>query len=52
MAALGVGRIIPLGFAGDDGEGFELVRALRAVRGVCLDRRVAHREHCSQPRDP
>jgi len=37
VSALGVGRILPLGFAGDDGEGFELVRALRAVRGACLD---------------
>ena len=26
LAALGVGRIIPVGFAGDDGEGFELIR--------------------------
>jgi len=34
LVALGVGRIIPLGFAGDDGEGFELGRALRAMPGV------------------
>ncbi len=31
LAALGIGQIIPLGFAGDDGEGFELVRALEAA---------------------
>ena len=31
LVALGVGTIIPLGFAGDDGEGFELCRALRAM---------------------
>jgi rfaE bifunctional protein kinase chain/domain len=37
LAALGVGEIIPLGFAGDDGEGFELVRALRALPGVQMD---------------
>lgn len=37
LAALGVGEIIPLGFAGKDGEGFELVRALRAVGGVRMD---------------
>ena len=29
LVALGVGEIIPVGFAGDDGEGFELSRALR-----------------------
>jgi len=37
LVALGVGKIIPLGFAGDDGEGFELCRALRALPGVCCD---------------
>ena len=37
LAALGVGTIIPLGFAGDDGEGFELCRALRALPGVRCD---------------
>jgi rfaE bifunctional protein kinase chain/domain len=37
LVALGVGRILPLGFAGDDGEGFELVRALRAMPGVQMD---------------
>ena len=37
LVALGVGRIIPLGFAGDDGEGFELIRALRAMPGVSMD---------------
>jgi rfaE bifunctional protein kinase chain/domain len=38
LAALGVGRIIPVGFAGDDGEGFELMRAMQPLPGVCLDR--------------
>ncbi len=38
LAALGVGRIIPIGFAGEDGEGFELVRAMQAMPGVCMDR--------------
>ncbi len=37
LAALGVGEILPVGFAGDDGEGFELVRALRALPGVQMD---------------
>lgn len=37
LAALGVGRLLPIGLAGDDGEGFELTRALRATRGVELD---------------
>ena len=42
LVALGVGRIIPLGFAGDDGEGFELVRALQAMPGVSMDAFVAN----------
>jgi len=29
LCALGVGRVLCIGFVGDDGEGFELVRALR-----------------------
>ena len=37
LSALGVGRILPVGFCGDDGEGFELRRALGATRGVDLD---------------
>ena len=37
LAALGVGKLIPLGFAGDDGEGFELRRALGELPGVCCD---------------
>lgn len=36
LAALGVGEILPVGFRGDDGEGWELERALRAVPGVEL----------------
>jgi len=34
LAALGVAEIFPVGFAGDDGEGFELKRALAARPGV------------------
>lgn len=41
LAALGVGRIHALGFSGDDGEGFELRRALELVRtpagGACVE---------------
>lgn len=37
LSALGVGTIYPIGFAGDDGEGFELCRALEARPGVRLD---------------
>jgi rfaE bifunctional protein kinase chain/domain len=37
LAALGVQQIVPLGFAGDDGEGYELRRALAARPGVTLD---------------
>src|SRR5437667_10906455 len=34
LAALGIGSIYPIGFAGDDGEGLELWRALEIQRGV------------------
>ena len=37
LVALGIGVLHPVGFCGDDGEGFELQRALRAQRGVRLD---------------
>jgi rfaE bifunctional protein kinase chain/domain len=37
LGALGAGTLWPLGFCGEDGEGFELLRALRAVPGVSLD---------------
>lgn len=34
LAALGVGEILPLGFCGEDGEGYELLRALGELPGV------------------
>ena len=37
LAALGVGEIFPVGFCGEDGEGFELRRALTGTPGVRLD---------------
>jgi rfaE bifunctional protein kinase chain/domain len=37
LVALGVGRIVPVSFCGDDGEGFELRRELAALPGVELD---------------
>ncbi|HEY0455110.1 MAG TPA: PfkB family carbohydrate kinase [Verrucomicrobiae bacterium] len=37
LAALGVGEIYPVGFAGEDGEGYELRRALSERAGVRLD---------------
>ncbi|MCC6355087.1 MAG: carbohydrate kinase [Verrucomicrobiae bacterium] len=37
LVALGVGQIHAIGFCGDDGEGYELRRALAALPGVCLD---------------
>jgi rfaE bifunctional protein kinase chain/domain len=37
LVALGVGELYPVGFAGDDGEGFELRRALASLPGVCAD---------------
>lgn len=36
LSALGVGVIYPVGFVGCDGEGYELMRALEATRGVRL----------------
>lgn len=37
LAALGAGQILPVGFCGVDGEGFELRRSLLARPGVTLD---------------
>ncbi len=36
LVALGIGKISAVGFCGDDGEGYELLRALRALPGVDL----------------
>lgn len=37
LVALGIGEIYPVGFCGDDGEGYELRRSLQARAGVKLD---------------
>jgi len=37
LAALGVGRLFPIGFTGADGEGFDLRRGLKQLKGVELD---------------
>ena len=37
LGAHGAGTLWPVGFCGDDGEGFELLKALRAVPGASLD---------------
>jgi rfaE bifunctional protein kinase chain/domain len=37
LVALGVGEVFVVGLAGEDGEGYELRRALQAMRGVRLD---------------
>lgn len=37
LVALGLGAIYPVGFCGEDGEGYELQRALRQKPGVRLD---------------
>jgi len=37
LAALGAGTVRPVGFCGEDGESFELLKALRALPGVSLD---------------
>jgi rfaE bifunctional protein kinase chain/domain len=36
LVALGVGRIVPIGMVGEDGEGFELLQALRRLPSVDL----------------
>ncbi|MBL9126941.1 MAG: carbohydrate kinase [Verrucomicrobiales bacterium] len=41
LVALGVGTIHAVGFSGDDGEGYELRRALAALPGVRTDRFAA-----------
>lgn len=40
LVALEVGAVLPLGFCGEDGEGWELLRALRRMPRVNLDRFV------------
>ena len=37
LVALGIGTIYPVGFCGEDGEGFQLRRALQGRKGVRLD---------------
>lgn len=37
LAALGAGVLWPVGFCGEDGEGFELLKAMRDLPGVSLD---------------
>jgi rfaE bifunctional protein kinase chain/domain len=37
LAALGIGAIYPVSFCGDDGEGYELRRALERLPGVSLE---------------
>jgi rfaE bifunctional protein kinase chain/domain len=44
LVALGVGELSVVGCAGDDGEGYELRRALGALRGVRLDHLVLSAE--------
>ena len=41
LVALGIGKIIPIGVTGEDGEGYELRRALVAMRGVEADHFIA-----------
>src|SRR5947209_917193 len=37
LAALGIGKLFPIGFCGADGEAYELLRALNRLKGVRLD---------------
>lgn len=47
LVALGTGAIFPVGFCGDDGEGYELFRALRGLPGVKLDHFFQTPERCT-----
>jgi rfaE bifunctional protein kinase chain/domain len=47
LVALGVGEIYPIGFCGEDGEGYELRRALAANRAVRLDGFLQTRTRCT-----
>ena len=51
LAALGIGKIYPVGFAGQDGEGFELWSALEKRPGVRLSHfvKTAHRLFRARP---
>lgn len=44
LSALGIGSIFPIGFLGEDGEGYELSRALASLPGVRLDGMVTTSE--------
>src|SRR5476651_2632434 len=50
LAALGVGRIVPISMIGDDGEGYELRQALQALPSVDMAHLVSTRseEHTSE----
>src|SRR5438552_13040081 len=48
LAALGVGRIVPISMIGDDGEGYELRKALERMPSVALANLVI----CSDRRTP
>jgi rfaE bifunctional protein kinase chain/domain len=37
LAALGIGSLLPVGFCGEDGEGFELERCLRNLQAVSME---------------
>lgn len=47
LVALGIGEICAVGFAGEDGEGYELVRALEGKRGVNLEHFIRTPERCT-----
>ena len=47
LVALGVATLYPVGFCGEDGEGYELQRALRARPGVRLDHFLATPRRCT-----
>lgn len=44
LVALGIARIWPIGFCGEDGEGFELQGALKKLPGVALEHFFATKE--------
>ncbi|HEX3799998.1 MAG TPA: PfkB family carbohydrate kinase [Verrucomicrobiae bacterium] len=47
LVAIGVGEIYPIGFCGEDGEGYELRRALAALSVVRLDGFLQTKDRCT-----
>ncbi|HIL70131.1 MAG TPA: carbohydrate kinase [Verrucomicrobia bacterium] len=47
LAALQIDEIIPIGFCGKDGEGWELKNALASIQGINMDRFIESEDRCT-----